>query len=50
MSDPDVVVLRRDIHGMPLSGYVEALRERLPDREIAHARTPAEERELVASA
>ena len=50
MSDPDVVVLRRDIHGMPLAGYVEALRERLPDREIAHARTPAEERELVAAA
>lgn len=50
MSDPDVVVLRRDIHGMPVSGYVEALRERLPDREVVHARTPAEERELVADA
>jgi phosphoglycerate dehydrogenase-like enzyme len=50
MSDPDVVVLRRDIHGMPLQGYVEALRERLPDREVVHARTPTEERELVADA
>jgi phosphoglycerate dehydrogenase-like enzyme len=50
MSDPDVVVLRRDIHGMPLSGYVEALRERLPDREVVHARTPAEERRLVENA
>ncbi len=50
MSDPDVVVLRRDIHGMPLRGYVEALRERLPDREVVHARTPTEERELVADA
>ncbi len=50
MRDPDVVVLRRDIHGMPLAGYVEALRDRLPDREIAHARTPAEERQLVAEA
>ena len=47
MSDPDVVVLRRDIHGMPLEGYVEALRDRLPDRDIRHARTPAAERRLV---
>ncbi|MDZ7702175.1 MAG: D-2-hydroxyacid dehydrogenase [Halobacteriales archaeon] len=50
MSDPDVVVLRRDVHGMAVSGYVEALRERLPDREVAHATTPTEERELVAGA
>ncbi|MFB6361412.1 MAG: D-2-hydroxyacid dehydrogenase, partial [Halobacteriales archaeon] len=47
---PDVVVLRRDIHGMPLEGYVEALRERLPNREVVHARTPSEECELVADA
>jgi len=45
-----VVVLRRDIHGMPIADYVEALRERLPNREVVHARTPAEERELVAGA
>ena len=50
MSDPDVVVLRRDIHGMPLEGYVEALRERLPDREVRLARTPDEERALAATA
>ncbi len=50
MSHPDVVVLRRDIHGMPLSGYVGAIRERLPDRDVRLARTPAEERELVARA
>ena len=27
--------------------YAEELRDRLPDHEVAHARTPAEERELV---
>ncbi|MFB6354328.1 MAG: D-2-hydroxyacid dehydrogenase [Halobacteriales archaeon] len=50
MSDPDVVVLRRDVHGLPVARYVAALRDRLPDREVAHARTPAEERRLVATA
>ena len=50
MSDTDVVVLRRDIHGMPLSSYVEALRSRLPDRQVRHARTPTEERELITDA
>jgi phosphoglycerate dehydrogenase-like enzyme len=47
---PDVVVLRKSTHGMAVSEYVEELRERLPDREVVHARTPAEERELVADA
>ena len=43
----DVVVLREDMHGTPIGVYANALRERLPDFEIAHARTPEEERELV---
>lgn len=47
MVDADIAVLRQKIHGMPAEGYVEALRERLPDREIVYARTPAEERELL---
>lgn len=46
-TDPDVVVLRKDIHGMPVSGYANALRERLPEYEIGLAETPNEERELV---
>jgi phosphoglycerate dehydrogenase-like enzyme len=47
---PDVVVLRKGTHGMPASEYADELRERLPDRYVRHARTPAEERELVAHA
>ncbi|WP_435174772.1 D-2-hydroxyacid dehydrogenase [Halorussus sp. AFM4] len=47
---PDVVVLRKSTHGVPVSEYVAELRERLPDREVVHARTPTEERELIADA
>jgi phosphoglycerate dehydrogenase-like enzyme len=47
---PDVLVLSRNVHGMPMSEYADALRDRLPDLEIIHARTPAEERELVGEA
>jgi len=47
---PDVVVLRKGTHGMPISEYADELRERLPDRDVRHAATPSEERELVASA
>jgi len=46
----DVVVLRQNIHGMDPERYVEALRERLPDREVAYAATPAAERELLPGA
>jgi len=44
---PDVLVLRKPTHGMPLSDYAAALRERLPDADLRVARTPAEERELI---
>lgn len=47
---PDVVVLRRGTHGMPVEEYADDLRERLPDHEVRHAETPREERELVARA
>jgi phosphoglycerate dehydrogenase-like enzyme len=49
-TDPDVLVLRRGAHGMSTETYAEELRERLPDHEVVRARTPAEERELVARA
>jgi phosphoglycerate dehydrogenase-like enzyme len=51
MSDtpPDVAVLRQKVHGMPASDYAAALRERLPDHEVALARTPAAEREAFAA-
>ena len=47
---PDVLVLRQDVHGIPVPEYVTAIRDRLPDHDVAHARTPAEERELIANA
>ena len=50
MSDPDVLVLRQTIHGSGAADLVASLRERLPEHEIALARTPAEERELIADA
>ena len=46
----DVCVLRGDIHGMPIAEYADALRDRLPDTDIAVARTPSAERELVRDA
>jgi phosphoglycerate dehydrogenase-like enzyme len=47
---PDIVVRRHSVHGMPVDQYASALRERLPDREVAVARTPAAERDLVTDA
>lgn len=46
----DVLVLRRGVHGMPIERYAEELRERLPDREVVLARTPAQERALIGEA
>ena len=44
---PDVVVLRSKIHGRAGADLAARLRERLPDRTVAVARTPAEERALL---
>ena len=49
-ANPDVVVLREGTEGLSMASYADALRERLPEREVAHARTPAQERELVPAA
>lgn len=46
----DVVVLREGTEGLSMESYAEALEERLPDGSVALARTPREERELVAGA
>jgi len=46
----DITVLRTGAHGTPMSEYADALRERLPERDVALARTPAEERDLAADA
>ncbi|WP_224335094.1 D-2-hydroxyacid dehydrogenase [Haloprofundus halobius] len=50
MTDPDIVVLRQKIHGLSAEAYAETLRERLPDYEIARAKTPTEEREYLKTA
>ena len=47
---PDVVVLREGTEGLSMESYAETLRERLPEREVALARTPDAERELVSRA
>ncbi|MGA9400476.1 MAG: D-2-hydroxyacid dehydrogenase, partial [Haladaptatus sp.] len=48
--NPDIVVLREGTEGLSMESYAEALRERLPDRTVVHAKTPKQERELVADA
>ncbi|QCS42705.1 D-2-hydroxyacid dehydrogenase [Natrinema versiforme] len=53
MSDadtPDVLVLRKGTHGTPIEQYADAIRDRLPDRTVELARTPAEEREAIRDA
>jgi len=46
----DIAVLRGGTHGLPMEEYAAELRDRLPDDEVALARTPAEEREYVSDA
>ncbi|OLZ39979.1 hydroxyacid dehydrogenase [Natrinema saccharevitans] len=48
--EPDVVVLREGTEGLSMESYADRLRERLPDRTVALARTPKEERELIPQA
>jgi phosphoglycerate dehydrogenase-like enzyme len=50
MSAIDVLVLRQETHGMPVTDYAVDLRERLPDARVEVARTPEEERDLVPEA
>ncbi|SNR25160.1 D-2-hydroxyacid dehydrogenase [Halorubrum vacuolatum] len=50
MVETDVVVLRQKIHGLSAPDLAETIRERLPELDVAFARTPAEERELLETA
>ena len=50
MPSPTIAVLRQKIHGLSADDYAAALRETLPETNIAVAETPAEERGLVSSA
>ncbi|MFB6300947.1 MAG: D-2-hydroxyacid dehydrogenase [Halobacteriales archaeon] len=47
---PDILVLRREVHGMPIEQYAAAIRNRLPEYDVRLARTPREERELIRQA
>ncbi|WP_254840837.1 D-2-hydroxyacid dehydrogenase [Natronomonas marina] len=46
----ELLVLRDGVHRLPTAEYADALRERLPEHTVVHARTPAEEREHVRTA
>lgn len=46
----ELLVLREGVHGLPIESYVDTLRDRLDGHAVRHATTPAEERELIASA
>ncbi|WP_306058225.1 D-2-hydroxyacid dehydrogenase [Natronococcus wangiae] len=48
--ESDLLVLRKGTHGVPVERYVAALRDRLPDRTVELARTPAAEREAIEDA
>lgn len=43
----DLLVLSTGVHGMPVTEYAAALRDRLPDTNIHTATTPQEGRELI---
>jgi phosphoglycerate dehydrogenase-like enzyme len=47
MTDPDVLVLRQKVHGISPETYGAKLAERLPDREVVVADTPAAQRSLL---
>ena len=49
-SGPDVLVLRRGVHGIDMAEYATALGDRLPERDVALAETPRDERERIVDA
>ena len=46
----DVLVTREGVHRLSAESYAERLRERLEDHQVRFAATPAEQRQLLASA
>lgn len=45
----ELLVLRDGVHRLPAADLAAALRARLPDHEVVHARTPTEERDGLAA-
>lgn len=50
MSEQRIAVLQQKIHGLDGSEYADILKRRIPDATVEAARTPAEQRELLATA
>jgi phosphoglycerate dehydrogenase-like enzyme len=50
VTDPEIAVLQQHVHGIDGTAYAEALRERLPDATVRAARSPDEQRSLLATA
>ncbi len=50
MQEPDVVVLRQNIHGLAAPDLAATIRDRRPDLDVAVADTPSEERTLLETA
>lgn len=50
MADAEVVVLRAGTEGLSMASYARSLEDRLPEYQVRHARTPAEEAEYAQSA
>jgi phosphoglycerate dehydrogenase-like enzyme len=49
-TDMKLLVLREGVHRLPVAEYADALRTRLPDHGVVHARTPTAEREEIDAA
>lgn len=47
MSTADILVLSQGVHGMPIDNYANAIRDRLPDKDVRIARTPAQARKAI---
>jgi len=50
MAEPQILVLQQKVHGLDEEDYAAVLRERLPGATVTVARTPAEQRDLLATA
>jgi phosphoglycerate dehydrogenase-like enzyme len=50
MSEDTILVLSQGVHGMPVTDYAAAIRERLPEYDVAVAESRGAERERIAEA
>jgi len=50
MNSTDIMVLRKGTEGLSAASYADKIRDRLPNRDVVHAQTPQEEKELISDA